>query len=59
MRFASINVPKETVPERVSAAEILRRIVVGEPAAQTPGAEVRIQDLPMELDQRVRLVGEW
>ncbi|MBC7602630.1 MAG: hypothetical protein H7255_08230 [Ramlibacter sp.] len=59
MRFAAIKVPKDQEPKRTSAGEMFRRIVSGESQARTQPAEVRTQDLPAELDQRVRLVGEW
>ena len=59
MRFASIEVPKEQELKRTSVSEIFRRIVAGESPARTQSAEVRTEDLPAELDQRVRLVGEW
>jgi len=59
MRFASIKVPEDQEPKRTSAGEFFRRIVSGEPVASNQPAEVRTQDLPAELDQRVRLVGEW
>ena len=59
MRFAAVKVPKHQQPARKPVAEILRRIVAGEvlghvlPTTAPPG------ELPVELDQRVRLVGEW
>lgn len=60
MRFsAAIQAP---LPLRTPAAtDFLRRLVAGKPAlAQSPqAAQVRVEDLPADLDQRVRLVGEW
>ncbi len=60
MRFsAAIQSP---LPLRTpAAADFLRRLVTGKPApAQAPqAAQVRVEDLPADLDQRVRLVGEW
>ena len=60
MRFAAVNVPKKVLsqPPRTSASEIIRRIVSGEPLAQAQ-ASARQPELPADLDQRVRLVGEW
>jgi hypothetical protein len=59
MRFAAVNVPKQQ-PQRTSATELLiRRIALGEPLPPAQPAPVRQQDLPADLDQRVRLVGEW
>jgi hypothetical protein len=57
MRFAAINVPNQ--PPRTPATELIRRLVAGEPLAKVQPAIPRPQDLPVELDQRVRLVGEW
>ncbi|MES2634996.1 MAG: hypothetical protein V4669_18665 [Pseudomonadota bacterium] len=60
MRFAAVKVPKKipSQPPRTSAAEMIRRIVAGESvaSAQPPARQL---ELPAELDQRVRLVGEW
>ena len=55
MRFAAVIVPKQ--PPRTAPAELIRRLVAGEPLRTQPVP--RPQDLPVELDQRVRLVGEW
>jgi hypothetical protein len=57
MRFAAVIGTKP--PERApAAAEFVLRLLAGEAlkrAAQEPGR----QPLPADLDQRVRLVGEW
>jgi hypothetical protein len=56
MRFAAIPLPK-TEPVRSPAAEFVRRLIGAETAASpqpAPQAEP-----PVDLDQRVRLVGEW
>jgi len=63
MRFANVPVPP---PERrAPATDFLRRLIG---AAVVPGAvlqtssppqSLRPEDLPCDLDQRVRLVGEW
>ena len=58
MRFAAVIVPTQS-PQRVPAAELLRRLMAGEPLTRLPLAEPQPHDLPADLDQRVRLVGEW
>jgi hypothetical protein len=57
MRFAAVKRTQPPQPARVPAAELIRRLVVGEPLSQP--APAKTQDLPPDLDQRVRLVGEW
>ena len=59
MRFANVNVPKDKKPAHAPAAEIIRRIVAGEPVGRLQPAVAPPRELPVELDQRVRLVGEW
>jgi hypothetical protein len=59
MRFAAVVVPQQPAPQRAPAAEFLRRLVAGEPLSQALHAEPHLHDLPADLDQRVRLVGEW
>ena len=58
MRLPAVMQPKQ--PQRnTAAAEFLRRLL---PAPALPRAEpapVRQEDLPADLDQRVRLIGEW
>ena len=52
---------KNTQPPRAPAArELLRKLLEGK-AASSPAhpAPQRTEDLPADLDQRVRLVGEW
>ena len=57
MRFAAL--PTATpLPQRIPAAELMRRLV-GQPLTQGKPPAQRPQDLPADLDQRVRLVGEW
>jgi hypothetical protein len=58
MRFATIVVPTKP-QQRAPAAELLRRLVAGESLTRSPLNEPKPQDLPADLDQRVRLVGEW
>jgi len=59
MRFATVIVPNQPAAQRAPAVELLRRLVAGEPLGQPYPAESRLQELPADLDQRVRLVGEW
>ena len=56
MRFASVPLPKPSEP-RSPAAEFVRKLIgqKPEPAESLPGP----QELPADLDQRVRLIGEW
>lgn len=57
MRFAAVTLPK-TEPERSPMAEFVRRLVGAEnlPLAES---EASPADPPPDLDQRVRLIGEW
>ena len=55
MRFAAVIDPAKPA-QRALAAELLRRLVAGEPLKR---AEPLPQEPPLDLDQRVRLVGEW
>jgi hypothetical protein len=58
MRFSAAIQPVQ--PLRTSTApDFIRRIVSGQLPAQQEPAPVRVDDLPADLDQRVRLVGEW
>ena len=58
MRFAAVVIQPK-LPQRTPAAEFLRRLVAGEPLLLAPADPPAPQDLPADLDQRVRLVGEW
>lgn len=58
MRFAAIPLPKDE-PQRSPAAEFVRKILGGEKAALPQPAPGQAEPLPADLDQRVRLVGEW
>ncbi len=59
MRFAAIRRTK--LSPRTSAAEWVRRLVSGQASIrpQPTAAPLRREELPADLDQRVRLVGEW
>ena len=55
MRFAAVPLPK-TEPQRSPAAEFVRKLLGDKP----PAPPVQGQpEPPADLDQRVRLVGEW
>jgi hypothetical protein len=59
MRFPAAAIKPKQPLRAAAAAELIRRIV---PARALPPAEpapLRNEDLPADLDQRVRLVGEW
>ena len=60
MRFAAVVVPRKP-SQHAAPAELLRRLVAGESLLRTPSAQPQpaLKDLPADLDQRVRLVGEW
>jgi hypothetical protein len=59
MRFAAV--PPRQPELRSSAAEFIRRLVGGDPkpAEAQLDAKKAAADVPLDLDQRVRLVGEW
>jgi hypothetical protein len=57
MRFAAVTMPK-TEPQRSPAVEFVRRLVGGDKLTTAP-TEAKPVDPPVDLDQRVRLVGEW
>jgi hypothetical protein len=56
MRFAAVPLPK-TEPQRSPAVEFVRRLVADTLVPQS--AEANAAEPPADLDQRVRLVGEW
>jgi len=59
MRFSAAIQPKQP-PQTPAAAELIRRLVSGEQQVQrTQSAPPHKDELPADLDQRVRLVGEW
>lgn len=58
MRFSAAIQPQP--PLRTPAvAELIRRLVSSEPVERPQLAPPRAEDLPADLDQRVRLIGEW
>jgi hypothetical protein len=61
MRFASVPLPKAE-PQRSPAAEFVRRLLGSDKVAgeqPLPVPQVSQEGVPADLDQRVRLVGEW
>jgi len=60
MRFSAAIQPKQLL-RTPATAELARRLLGAEEAPQRPAPPVveRVRDLPADLDQRVRLVGEW
>jgi hypothetical protein len=57
MRFSAAIQPQQPL-RTTTASDFIRRIVSGQLPQQQP-APVRADELPADLDQRVRLVGEW
>lgn len=61
MRFSAAIQPLQPL-RNPAAAELIRRFLSGGPKFQTTQpltAPIRAEDLPVDLDQRVRLIGEW
>ncbi len=61
MRFAAVvRSPKpRPQPARTPASELIRRLVAGDAVGGSPPHAPALWELPSDLDQRVRLVGEW
>lgn len=58
MRFSAAIQPK--LPLRTpTAADVIRRLISSEPVARSEPSPPHSEDLPVDLDQRVRLIGEW
>ena len=55
MRFASVPLPKSE--QRSPAAEFVRKLLGEKP--QQPPQQGQAEPPPVDLDQRVRLAGEW
>jgi|GEM_PF-4926574 hypothetical protein len=58
MRFAAV--PPDQSEPRPSAADFVRRLIGGD--TQTADAQPdakKTNEVPLDLDQRVRLIGEW
>ena len=58
MRFSAAIHPLPPL-RKPAAPHILPRVAANEPAPRRPAEPARTDDLPVDLDQRVRLVGEW
>ncbi len=61
MRFPAATEPKQPL-RSIAAAALLRRRAASRPSAPIGQAETappRPEELPLDLDERVRLVGEW
>ncbi len=61
MRFANVQRTAQQQPlaQRGFAVEFMRRLTGSRPADKPAAVLAAPQDLPADLDQRVRLVGEW
>jgi hypothetical protein len=58
MRFAAVPLPQTGPgPQRSPAVEFVRRLIAAD--KPLPQAEARPAEPPVDLDQRVRLLGEW
>jgi hypothetical protein len=58
MRLPAVAQPIQP-PRQAKAAQYLRRFLPAPSLPRTDPEPVRLQELPADLDQRVRLVGEW
>ena len=58
MRF-SAAIQTQAPLRTPTAADLIRRLVSGEDFSKPEPAPQRAEELPVDLDQRVRLVGEW
>lgn len=56
MRFAAVPTPKDD--PRSPAAEFVRKLLGADKPAQAQPSQAQPEP-PVDLDQRVRLVGEW
>lgn len=58
MRFSAAIHPQPPLRSH-AAAEFVRRLVAGQPQPRQQSEPPKADELPQDLDQRVRLVGEW
>jgi hypothetical protein len=58
MRF-SAAIQSQQPLQTPTAADLIRRLVTGEALSRPPPMPEGSDELPIDLDQRVRLVGEW
>ena len=59
MRFSAAIQPQQPLRERSVGQLIRSRLALAQPAKLAEPALPRVDDPPVDLDQRVRLVGEW
>ena len=57
MRFAAVPLPK--VEQRSPAAEFVRKLLGAEKSGLPHPSQAQPAEPPIDLDQRVRLLGEW
>jgi len=57
MRF-SVAIQPQPPLRTPAVAEVIRRLISNDPAPRSEPT-ARAEDLPIDLDQRVRLIGEW
>jgi hypothetical protein len=59
MRLPAAVQPKQAQRHEAAALKLLGRFLSAPPLPRAQRAPVRLDELPADLDQRVRLVGEW
>ena len=57
MRFPAVQIQQPKRPSPV--ADFVRSLVTPPPLPQERNDPAKRQELPVDLDQRVRLIGEW
>jgi hypothetical protein len=57
MRFANVPLPK--VEQRSPAAEFVRKLLGAEKSGAPQPSQAQPAEPPIDLDQRVRLLGKW
>lgn len=58
MRFSAAIQPHPPL-RKPAAPDFIRKLVASDPVPSAQPAPVRADELPIDLDQRVRLIGEW
>ncbi len=58
MRFSAAIQPRQPLRSPV-AAEFIKRLLAAKPVERPVPPPTRVEELPLDLDQRVRLIGEW
>jgi hypothetical protein len=59
MRLPAAVQPKQPQRHDAAALELFHRLLSAPPLPRAQPASVRLDEPPADLDQRVRLVGEW